>query len=882
MANFVKPETALNRAEGLINVGQKEEALKGLHDVIIASRKFRSWQIPLEKLMFLYVELCVELERVWFAKDGLIQYRNVCQQVNISSLESVIQKFLDLATKKAEISLAQVGLEPDDDLMLSHKNSGLELLFQAYRTSDHDLNLSYKYSGLKFLFEAYRTVLETLKNNSMLEELYAATARRAFQFCRQHNRTAEFRRLCETIRNHLANFVKYSEDQKDNRHWPDVSLPETLQLYLNTRFEQLNVATELHLWQETFRSVEDIHGLMSMVGKTPKASLMVVYYARMAEIFWRSSSQLGHAYALLKLFTIQKSFKKNLSQRDLQLIASSVVLAALSVPPYDHHSHGGSASHSELQLEKEKNLKMASIIRFDVEHKSDSHEVLSRAGLFAELESKGVLSRVTQEVKDLYHLLEDEFIPLDLATKVQPLLAEISELGVTLYSAPSVSEIQMSRYVPALEKMATVRLLRQVSQVYQTIKIDHLSKMISFFDDFALIEKLSADAVKHNFIAVKVNHLKGVVSFGQQKLESDDLMDHLTQFAESLSNASVLIYPSKQKAHKIGKNLLLNLSEVVEEEHKRLLARKCIIEQRKVDQERQLIEMEKEKDKDSKKLKEQVIIEEADQKKLATERQLRKHQNLLKEKEEKEKEEREREKNQVLQKQRESQEKEKKLLELFKTEDHLERAKREESATLVEAAFQQRIVVEAAHHEREQQQEIELSRQRHAGDLKEKSRLERMLENKRIYQERVVGPREAEFNRLRNERQYKLNIIQARKQDRTVRRKMIFYLRLEEERQRKLRDAEEEARKLEEARKIEEIENQRKEEAPPPVAPSRYVPPSRRNEEAPPAHPEPVATPPARRKYVPPKRSQGDGPETRKWGRPDDRSGFGGAGGSRW
>ncbi|KAJ6370498.1 hypothetical protein OIU76_028724 [Salix suchowensis] len=69
----------------------------------------------------------------------------------------------------------------------------------------------------------------------------------------------------------------------------------------------------------------------------------------------------------------------------------------------------------------------------------------------------------------------------------------------------------------------------------------------------------------------------------------------------------------------------------------------------------------------------------------------------------------------------------------LKTMDYLERAKREEAAPLIEAAFQQRLVEEKALHEHEQQQEIELSRQRHDGDLKEKNRLSRILENKIIF-----------------------------------------------------------------------------------------------------------------------------------------------------
>ncbi|XP_015897687.3 eukaryotic translation initiation factor 3 subunit A [Ziziphus jujuba] len=825
MATFAKPENALKRAEELINVGQKQDALQALHD-LITSKRYRAWQKPLERIMFKYVELCVDLRRGRFAKDGLIQYRIICQQVNVTSLEEVIKHFMHLSTEKAELARNQAqaleeALDVDDleadkrpeDLMLSYVSGE-----KGKDRSDRELVTPW----FKFLWETYRTVLEILRNNSKLEALYAMTAHRAFQFCKQYKRTTEFRRLCEIIRNHLINLNKF----KDQRDRPDLSAPESLQLYLDTRFEQLKVATDLGLWQEAFRSVEDIYGLMCMVKKTPKASLMVVYYAKLSEIFWISGSHLYHAYAWLKLFTLQKSFNKNLSQKDLQSIASSVVLVALSAAPYDR-THN--ASHLEAENEKERNLRMANLIGFNLDPKLERGEVLSRASLLSELVSKGVLSCATQDVKDLYHLLEHEFQPLDLALKIQPLLTKVSKLGGKLSSASSVPEVHLSQYVLALENLATLRLLQQVSKVYQSMKIECLSQMIPFFD-FSVVEKISVDAVKYNFVAMKVDHKQGVVLFHNLVIESDGLQDHLTLFAESLNNARAMIYPPAKRASKLGE-VLPSLADIVDKEHKRLLARKSIIEKRKEEQERHLLEMEREEE--SRRLKLQKITEEAEQKRLAAEYEQRKNQRILKEIEERELEEaqallqearsKKKGKKPILEGEkvtkqtlmelalseqlRERQEMEKKLQKLAKTMDYLERAKREESASLIEAAFQQRVVEERVLHEREQQLEIEQSQQRHEGDLKEKIRLSRMLDYKMIFQERVTHHRQAEFEKRREEREEQINqIIQARKLEREAKRKKIYYVRSEEERLRKIQEEEE-------ARKREEAERRKKEEA---------------------------------------------------------------------
>lgn len=679
----------------------------------------------------------------------------------------------------------------------------------------------------KFLWETYRTVLEILRNNSKLESLYAMTAHRAFQFCLQYKRTTEFRRLCEILRNHLINLNKY----RDQRDRPDLTQPESLQLYLDTRFEQLKIATELELWQEAFRSIEDIHGLMTMVKRTPKPQMMAVYYAKLTQIYWMSDNHLYHAYAWYKLYNLQKSYNKNLTAKDLQLMASSVVLATLAVPPYDR-KHG--APHSELEIEKDRNIRMANILGFSIDAKKDSREVLSRAALLSELVAKGVMTYVSPEVKDLFTLLENEFHPLDLAAKANAFIVRLPSLSDKLTPASPVPEVRLEQYVPALERLTTLRVFQQASQVYSTIRIPELTRMVTFFD-FSTVEKLIVEAVKYNYVQMKVDHMMGVVNFGSQDLESEKVKTHLTILAKRLKKACIMISPPFEE--KASRQILpyAELQALVEKEHKKLLARKVLIERRKEEQERHMLEMEREEE--SKRLKQLRLTEEAEAKRLANESARREEARIRKEIEEKELEEAramlaEAEKRKgkkgkkgitdgevsKLSKQhlmeealseqiKERQEMERKLQKLSKTMDHLERAKREEERPLIEEAYRKRLQDDEKFYQEQQEQALEQSKKQHDTDVVEKNRLIRMAEDKEIFEEQVISRRQGEFARLRRLREERLREERAmRSLDRQIRRKKEYFRRQEEARLLKIKEEEE-------ARKREEEERKRKEEA---------------------------------------------------------------------
>ncbi|CAA3000473.1 eukaryotic translation initiation factor 3 subunit A-like [Olea europaea subsp. europaea] len=129
MAAFVN---ALKRAEELINVGQKHEALQALHS-FITSKRYKAWTRTHEWILFKYVKLCVDMRRNMHAKDGYIQYHSICQQVNINSLEEVIKHFIQLSTEKAELPHSQAhALEEAldvDDLEVDTRPEDLMLIY---------------------------------------------------------------------------------------------------------------------------------------------------------------------------------------------------------------------------------------------------------------------------------------------------------------------------------------------------------------------------------------------------------------------------------------------------------------------------------------------------------------------------------------------------------------------------------------------------------------------------------------------------------------------------------------------------------------------------------------------------------------------------------
>ncbi|KAK7047556.1 eukaryotic translation initiation factor 3 subunit A [Paramarasmius palmivorus] len=497
MAPFSKPETVLKQAEGLVSVGQAHAALQSLTEMF-ASKRFRSTPLTsLEPIMHRFIELCVDMRKGRTAKEGLMQYKNIAQNTSVQSIESVIMRFVQLADAKVreaqEKAAVQIAVDVDD-LEASETPESILLGAVSGDQSKDRTDRALVTPWLKFLWESYRTSLETLKNNARLEAIYQQIAQQAFKFCLKHQRKVEFRRLCETLRLHLANVAKYSHQP----HSINLSDPDTLQHHLDTRFAQLNTSVELELWQEAFRSVEDVHNLLTMAKKAPRPTMMANYYEKLTKIFLMSGNALYHAAAWGKYYAVVTSIGGK-SEEELSKLAGQVLVSALAVPVGLHTD--------EPEEVKGRPARLTSLLGLT--------KTPTRAGLLKDALSRDVLKLSPAPVKALYQLLEVTFNPLTLCSSIAPLLNSLSA------SSSAESSPSYAPYLPLLHQALLSRLLSHLSQVYSSIKISNLLALVAplkeagvegAYDD-EQIEAYVMGCARRGELNIRVDHLEGSISF---------------------------------------------------------------------------------------------------------------------------------------------------------------------------------------------------------------------------------------------------------------------------------------------------------------------------------------------------------------------------------
>ncbi|KAM0204534.1 hypothetical protein ACHAPA_002020 [Fusarium lateritium] len=853
-----KPENVLKRAHELIGVGQASAALTLLHEHITNKRSRNVPIMSLEPVMLLLVELSVEQKKGKLAKDALYQYKNISQNTNIATIELVLKKFIELAVEKVTAAQqkadevqesidATAGTSNVDDLEATETPESILLATVSGEQSRDRTDRAIVTPWLKFLWEAYRTVLDILRNNARLEILYQSTATQAFDFCLKYTRKTEFRRLCELLRNHVQTAAKYSSQM----HAINLSDPDTLQRHLETRFQQLNVAVELELWQEAFRSVEDVHTLLNLSKRPPKNVMMANYYEKLTRIFLVGENYLFHAAAWSKYYTLlrqssvlvasgqsKKSDNPPTSDAELQKAASFVVLSALAIPVIStSRSRGAMVDFDEAR--KNKNSRLTHLLGMS--------QAPTRSKLFRDALSKSLLQRARPEIRDLYEILEVDFHPLSICQKISPILTKIG------------ADAEMEKYILPLQQVILTRLFQQLSQVYETVDLSFVESLAQFPEPYQVtrgtIEKFIMNGNKKGDLSVRMAHATGVLSFDNdvfssskashsgssagsaesetgtvqrlQSTPSEIVRSQLTRLAKSLYTTCHYVDPSFNKGRIEAREAALARAKAgAEQEHLDVLSRKDLIQKRK--EAASEIQAKKEKENARQKRLREQALQEAEDTRLANEQKEREAKRLKAERDRVRKEELKKQiaelnigdksldvdledldnldsnrlrAMKLAQLEREKNDVNERLRITGKRHDHLERAFRQEEAKKLSGDYAKQVEEDRKIYDTVKAQKLKDAELKHKESVELKHRLSRLVPQYEEFRDSLHERRRDEFEKRRRdaERELEKQITQRKKE---VRDRRLREKREHEEKERELRQAEEAAAREKEEQRI--------------------------------------------------------------------------------
>uniref|UniRef100_A0A3B4CDQ8 Eukaryotic translation initiation factor 3 subunit A n=1 Tax=Pygocentrus nattereri TaxID=42514 RepID=A0A3B4CDQ8_PYGNA len=823
-----------------LEVGKKQPALDVLYDVI-KSKKHRTWQKIHEPIMLKYLELCVDLRKSHLAKEGLYQYKNICQQVNIKSLEDVVRAYLKLAEEKTETAKEesqQMVLDIEDLDNIQTPESVLLSAVSGEDTQDRTDRLLLT-PWVKFLWESYRQCLDLLRNNSKVERLYHDIAQQAFRFCLQYTRKAEFRKLCDNLRMHLGQIQRHHNQSTAI----NLNNPESQSMHLETRLVQLDSAISMELWQEAFKAVEDIHGLFALSKKPPKPQLMANYYNKVSTVFWKSGNALFHACTLHRLYHLSREMRKNLTQEEMQRMSTRVLLATLSIPITPERTDIARLLDMD-GIIVEKHRRLATLLGLQ--------SPPTRQSLINDMVRFNLLQYVVPEVKELYSWLEVDFHPLKLCGRVTKVLSWVRE--------QAEKEADLQQYVPHLQNNTILRLLQQVAQIYQSIEFSRLASLVPFVDAFQL-ERSIVDAARHCDLQVRIDHTSRTLSFGSdlnystkedspvgpflQNMPSEQIRNQLTAMSSSLAKAIQVIKPASilQEREEHHQQAIAAYLKNARKEHQRILARRQTIEERK--ERLESLNIQREKEELEQREAELQKVRKAEEERLRQEAKEREKERIMQEHEQiKKKTVRERleqikktelgakafkdidiedleelDPDFIMAKQVEQLEKEKKeLQERLKNQekkiDYFERAKRLEEIPLIKKAYEEQRVKDMELWELQEEERISNMKVEREKALEHKKRLSRMVEDKENFVSKITAARSFIYEeklkqfqeRLVEERKKRL---EERKKQRKEEARNAFYRQKEEEAQ---RIREEQLKKEREERERQEQELREEEE----------------------------------------------------------------------
>lgn len=244
-------------------------------------------------------------------------------------MKRVVNNFLDACLKKITDAQEKYNIQDFTCLDLEEEVDATSVIMGISFDQDNIKRVQREvfYPLVKFYWDNIRNILDLLKSNNTMEELYHSVCERAFNFCLTYHRTSEFRALRFLLYKHLVSLMSPTQDQ-GNQKFRLVWSAKTAELQMKTRIAQLDVACKLNMWSEAINIVTDLRSL------SMKSSMLGEYYEKVSRVLWELKKYLYHAYALLRLLALNKRQNNEVTEEQIRAMAAQACLASLCVPLY--------------------------------------------------------------------------------------------------------------------------------------------------------------------------------------------------------------------------------------------------------------------------------------------------------------------------------------------------------------------------------------------------------------------------------------------------------------------------------------------------------------------------------------------------------------------
>lgn len=843
---IVKPENILTRAEKLLAVNRRDDALKVLHDFVMRPQ-FMQWTPQVhDKIVQQDLELCVEARNAMFIRDTLYQLKSVAVHVpQFSGFETAVRTLFKLLDDDCATAYKKV-----EDLVSTSKASAgakaadaaaVFIMSSVSRDEEKERVLSASVlPHFHFFGEVMRAVLDVCKQNVNFLRMYEETTRHAFAFCRKYHRTEEFRVVSTGLRNQIGAIIEPTAERAARVTWPSLASRDVVEMLLRIRYDQFSTAMELGNYTDAYNALSgEMHRVFNAARVVPAPQNNANYYAGLAELFWISSNRLIHAKCLHAHFGVlmqtpaiiaslhqaeqhaeaaavaaNEEYKRPLltaedmhvpTAEELRAAATQCVLAALCAPVVreDKYSMYDPSTLNDKNRHISRDLGFASFF--------------TRDSLLAAL-TKEALPLAADFAHRLYDLLQG-------APCGDSVCADVDAVCQWILAPENAQPECVRRYVPFYRKLALLRLLQHRARLAQPIAFDDLVARTgarSWFD----VQATVLEFARAGLVQVAIDPLQRTVAFprpaNEAAAELPRLLKRLSQLAPAVD--ATLAAPAVTAAQRDARIAKIRAS--VEREQELFARRREIQEQKAARHDAYLAILRQREEAAQARQREEAAAEAAERERAAREReaeQRRRQEAELKARAEqanqwaKRAEEERARLAESAKKAKEQSAAEKKAKELEgkiaaleRDAEHFERAKRGEELAAMKKRLQEENARGRAAHDKAAKAATDKARAEYERLAEVKRRVDPIRAERDQFVQLVMGLRRAAFEKQMEEYNAKVAAAKAKwdEEQRKIREEKERKQR--EERERRERE-EKERREREEKERKEREERERKE-----------------------------------------------------------------------